>query len=290
MNTYRYNTLKVFTDGEAGGNPLAVFVQASGLSDAAMQEIAADLNLSETVFVFPALQGGRAKLRIFTPTNEVSFAGHPTVGTAWLLGTHLVIPRMRLETAAGMVEAELERSGDLLYRARVRGPRAERIEASIEGLPEAIGVKASVRLPPKAYRCGLDHCLVDVGSREVLANLQLDVARLSRLVGGVYAFALGDVISVRYFAPGLGVLEDAATGSAALALGQYLLDEGVWDGNKALDISQTTAAGRSSSLEVSSRRTEDGRHDVFVGGSAVVTGRGERTTRGLGSVHGRPEL
>ena len=98
MKTYTYHLLDVFTNVPFGGNPLAVFTDARGLSDEQMKSIARELNLSETVYVYPRERGGHAKIRIFTPTTEVPFAGHPTLGTAFVLGGPLQLEEIRLET------------------------------------------------------------------------------------------------------------------------------------------------------------------------------------------------
>jgi trans-2,3-dihydro-3-hydroxyanthranilate isomerase len=284
MTTFRYNTLNVFTDTERGGNPLAVFVQAEGLSDGQMGRIASDLNLSETVFVLRAREGGHARVRIFTPTSELTFAGHPLVGAAWILGSHLVIPHMRLETAAGPIEVELERSGDALYRAYLRGPRAEVLDLACDWIPSALGLpeSASPVSEVAVYRCGMTHCLVNVGSRANLAALRPDLGRLGQwTVGGVLAFTMEHGVAIRYFAPSFGVPEDPATGSAALALGQYLADKGHWNGSDKLELSQTTRLGRTSELSLISRSEgSDGANSIWVGGGAILTGRGERIVRG----------
>jgi trans-2,3-dihydro-3-hydroxyanthranilate isomerase len=281
VKTYRYNTLNVFTDSEQGGNPLAVFVQAEGLSELAMQRIAADLNLSETVFVFRARAGGHARVRIFTPTSELNFAGHPLVGAAWILGTHLVIPHLRLETGAGTVDVELERLGDTLHRAHLRGPVAQAVDVECDWVPGALGLKRGDSHVARVYRCGMAHCLVDVGSVATVATLRPNLTQLAEWTGGgVLAFAKEHSLSVRYFAPSLGVPEDPATGSAALALGHYLRDMGRWDGSERLELDQVTASGRVSGLTLSVRPDSfvDGR-GIWVGGGAVVTGRGERLVR-----------
>lgn len=288
MSTYRYNTLNVFSHAETGGNPLAVFVNATGLADSEMQGIARDLQLSETVFVLPPEAKGRVRLRIFTPNKELSFAGHPVVGASFILGAHLVIPRLHLETKAGVVEVELERSGDFLHRAHLRGPEARALEVSPNLVLEALGQRDSAAglLLPRAYLCGAEHVLVELPGRAELDRLEPHMARLARALpnGGVYAFsrrrAAGpQAIDVRYFAPGAGVPEDPATGSGAIALGQYLLDEGAWDGQTSLQIFQGAHLGHASRLEISLRSDGSTAPALYLSGEAFVTGRGERIVR-----------
>jgi len=288
LSTYRYNTLNVFSHGESGGNPLAVFVSATGLADLEMQAIARDLQLSETVFVLPSQTKGRARLRIFTPSKELSFAGHPVIGASFILGAHLVIPRLPLETNAGLVEVELERSGDFLHCAHLRAPEVRVLDSSPRAVLELLGCvdSAADLLPPRIYHCGADHVLVEVRGRAELDALEPQMARLARVLpnGGVYAFsrrlgATSEEIDVRYFAPGNGVAEDPATGSGAIALGQYLLDERAWDGQRSLQIRQGARLGHPSRLEVSLRSDGNTAPVLYLSGQAFVTGRGERIVR-----------
>jgi trans-2,3-dihydro-3-hydroxyanthranilate isomerase len=289
VKTFRYNTLNVFSEAGSGGNPLAVFVSAAGLSDVEQQTIACDLQLSETVFVFPAQGAGHARLRIFTPQSELGFAGHPVLGTAWILGSHLVIPQIRVETGAGLVEVELERLGDILHRARVRGPEVKALALpGLDAIVAALGLTLdrAHHLPVRAYQCGAEHVFVEVGSQRQLAELEPNMARLGRVHprGGVYAFCRGarepsPEIHARYFAPGLGVVEDAATGSGAVALGRFLSDLGAWDGQESLRIRQGANLGHASLLEISRRDVDGERRALFLSGEAVVTGRGERMVR-----------
>ncbi|MGZ6728919.1 MAG: PhzF family phenazine biosynthesis protein, partial [Gaiellaceae bacterium] len=109
MRAFRYVVADVFTDTPLAGNPVAVFTDGRGLEDDEMQRLARELNLSETVFVFPAEAGGNARIRIFTPGLELPFAGHPTLGTAFVLAAPLSLDEIRLETGKGIVPVRLER-------------------------------------------------------------------------------------------------------------------------------------------------------------------------------------
>jgi trans-2,3-dihydro-3-hydroxyanthranilate isomerase len=276
MGTYRYNLLDVFTEQRFAGNQLAVFVQARGLTGEQMQNIANEMNLAETVFVLPAEEGGHARVRIFTPRAELGFAGHPLLGAAWLLGTHLVIPVLRLETASGMVDVELYRSGDALFRAELVRPLPARPEA-----PLLIDVRRELGVTPHAhlllptlYECGPIHCLCEVGSEAELGQLRSSSHLTAVPRGGVLAFVRGTPLRARYFAPALGVTEDAATGSAAMALAAFLSDQGLLPDDQEFEIVQGVELNRPSRIFV---RTElrDGVRSVRLGGSAVLAGRGE---------------
>src|SRR5690348_1233613 len=122
MTTLRYVIADVFTDTPLEGNPLAVFTDARALDDATMQRLAKETNLSETVFVLPPEEGGHARIRIFTPVKELQFAGHPTLGSAFVLGGPLQADEILLETARGIVAVALEREGPRLVFGRMTQP------------------------------------------------------------------------------------------------------------------------------------------------------------------------
>src|SRR5919199_1305564 len=122
MPTYRYVVADVFTDTPLTGNQLAVFTDARGIDDALMQDLARELNYSETSFVFPAESDGHARIRIFTPAVEVPFAGHPTLGSAFVLAAPLQLAEIRLETGSGVVPVRLEREGARIVFGRMEQP------------------------------------------------------------------------------------------------------------------------------------------------------------------------
>ena len=122
MARHRYVLCDVFTDTPLTGNQLAVFTDGRGLDDETMQAIARELKLSETTFVFPAEQGGHAKVRIFTPATELPFAGHPTLGTAFVLAAPMQLLEIRLETGMGIVPVRLEREGARIVFGRMEQP------------------------------------------------------------------------------------------------------------------------------------------------------------------------
>src|SRR5947199_902279 len=144
MGTFRYVVADVFTDTPLVGNPVAVFTDGRGLEDEQMQQLARELNLSETVFVFPAEAGGTARIRIFTPAMEVPFAGHPTLGTAFVLAAPLQLLEIRIETGRGIVPVTLEREGARIVFGRMEQPLPEiQPYAAADDLLDALGVERS---------------------------------------------------------------------------------------------------------------------------------------------------
>src|SRR4051794_10463106 len=227
MPTLRYVVADVFTDTPLAGNPLAVFTDARALDDATMQRLARETNLSETVFVLPPEQGGHVRIRIFTPAVELPFAGHPTLGTAFVLADPLQRPELRLETLRGIVPVRLEREHDRLVFGRMTQPLPKweaYADADADALLAGLGVERS-ELPVEHYDNGAQFVYVGLGSIEELSALRPNVGALLDLSGmlGVYCFAgEGKQWRSRMFAPGGGVTEDPATGSAAGPLAVHL--------------------------------------------------------------------
>ncbi len=275
----RYNIVDVFTDTPLTGNPLAVFTNGAGLSAVTMQSIAREMNLSETVFFTRPEAGGHAKLRIFTPRHELPFAGHPVLGSAWVLGGPMEMNQLRLETGAGIIPVDLERAGDRLHVAFMSQPIPEFSPVEAPGpLYEALGVvPSSTSLAPARADNGPRHILVEVDSQEMLDALRPDYSKLARFTdGGVYVFAEHDSrIFARYFAPAAGIDEDPATGSAAGPLGAHLVLSGRLASDTQISISQGRAMERPSLLLVQIRTENGTLREVRVGGSAVILGRGE---------------
>lgn len=278
--TLRYNLVDVFTDTPLTGNPLAVFTQAVGLSDERMQAIAREMNLSETVFFWPPTQGGHARLRIFTPRTELPFAGHPVLGSAWILAGPMEMTQLRLETGAGIIPIDLERQGDRVHLARMTQPLPEFSAFEQESaVRNALGLspRAEDALPAHLAKNGPTHLLVEATSEEELHALTPDFQAITRLTtAGVLVFVQkGGMCHARYFAPSAGVFEDAATGSAAGPLGAHLVLHGRHPSGHELVVFQGQAMLRPSTLLVNAS-VEDGKLvRVMVGGSAVVIARGE---------------
>jgi trans-2,3-dihydro-3-hydroxyanthranilate isomerase len=264
-----YVVIDVFTDTPLEGNPLAVYTDAHGIPPARMQQIAREMNLSETSFVLPADGDADARIRIFTPTHELPFAGHPTLGTAFVLRTG---DKIRLETGAGVVPIEFE--GD---RGRMRQPIPtwEPFEHADEVLA-ALGVDSSA-LPVEAYRNGPRHVYVTLPDEDAVAALEPDLGALARLPGvGVNCFAgSGQRWKTRDFAPALGVPEDPATGSAAGPLAVHLVRHGLVPFGQEIEISQGAEIGRPSTLYARVQGEGDRIDAVEVAGHAVVVARGE---------------
>jgi trans-2,3-dihydro-3-hydroxyanthranilate isomerase len=274
---HKYVVIDVFTDTPLEGNPAAVVTDARGIPAARMQRLAREFNLSETVFVLPAEDGGDARVRIFTPAAELAFAGHPVLGTAFVLGQASGTQTIRLETGAGVVPVELARENGRIALGRMRQPVPtwEPYEQA-DQLLAALGVPSSA-LPVEAYRNGPRHVYVGLGSEQAVASLQPDMGALARLPGiGVGCFAgAGTRWKSRNFAPALGVSEDPATGSAAGPLAVHLARHGRIGFGQEIEISQGAEIGRPSRLYARAAGTADRIDSVEVAGAAVIIARGE---------------
>jgi trans-2,3-dihydro-3-hydroxyanthranilate isomerase len=276
--SFRYVVADVFADRPLEGNQLAVFTDARELPEERLQPLARELNLSETVYVYPREHSGHAKIRIFTPTTEVPFAGHPTLGTAFVLGGPLQLEEIRLETGAGVIPVRLEREGARITFGWMTQPVPTVSEyASAEELLAALGVEGST-LPIEVYDNGLQHVFVALGSEEEVAALEPDITALARLpdVLGVNCFAgEGTRWKTRMFAPGGGVPEDPATGSAAGPLACHLARHGRVAFGDEIEISQGAEIKRPSKLYARVEGSPGQISKVEVGGSAVIVARGE---------------
>jgi trans-2,3-dihydro-3-hydroxyanthranilate isomerase len=238
----RYRTVDVFSERMFGGNPLAVVLDAGGLSAAQMQSIAAEFNYAETTFVLPPVDPGHtAQVRIFTPRSEVPFAGHPNVGTAFVLAHErlaageTVPERFEFEEGAGLVPVRLLRAGDRVTGAELQSPRP-----LTRGAPVALAdAAACLTLPaasvrdqvhaPAVVSVGLPFLVAELSDRDALARARPDAAAHERLLPGlgvdaIYAYVRGPdadggerVLHARMFAPLDGIPEDPATGSATAA-------------------------------------------------------------------------
>jgi trans-2,3-dihydro-3-hydroxyanthranilate isomerase len=279
VSSFRYVVCDVFTDTPLTGNQLAVFTDARELPEERLQELARELNYSETVFVYPATaEGAHARIRIFTPGVEVPFAGHPTLGSAFVLAGPLQLGEIRLETGRGVVPVRLEREGARIVFGRMEQPiptiAAYEDEAD---LLDAIGVERS-ELPVEVYDNGLQHVFVTLGSETEVAALKPDLARLSDVgeVLGVNCIAgSGTQWKTRMFIPSGGVAEDPATGSAAGPLALHLARHGRIAFGQEIEITQGVEIQRPSKLYARVDGSADHVERVEVGGSAVVVARGE---------------
>ncbi len=278
MRTFRYVVADVFTDTPLAGNALAVFTDGRGLDDEEMQRLARELNLSETVFVLPPEAGAHARIRIFTPSVELPFAGHPTLGTAFVLAGPLQTPEIRLETLRGIVPVALERDDERIVFGRMVQPLPTwKPYGEAEALLAALGVDRS-ELPVEHYDNGAQFVYVGLGSVDELEALRPDVSALLALSGllGVYCFAgEGTQWRSRMFAPGGGVAEDPATGSAAGPFAVHLARHGRIGFGEEIEITQGVEIGRPSTLFARADGTAEQVERVEVAGSAVIVARGE---------------
>jgi trans-2,3-dihydro-3-hydroxyanthranilate isomerase len=274
----RYVLADVFTDTPLAGNQLAVFTDGRDLDESTMQAIAREMNLSETVFVLsPTVGDADVRIRIFTPQVELPFAGHPTLGSAFVLGAPLQKIVIRLETGAGVVPVELERDGPRIVFGRMEQPIPSwRPEPNAEAILAAVGLSES-GLPVESYDLGPGHVYIEVGSAEEVAALKPDASALERATPlGVNTFAReGSRWKTRMFAPGAGVFEDPATGSAAGPLAMHLARHGRIAFGEEIEISQGKEIGRPSKLYALVEGEGDRIDRVAVGGSAVTVARGE---------------
>ncbi len=276
MTDYRFVVADVFTATPLAGNQLAVFTDARGLDDAAMQALALEIGFSETVFVLPAEQGGTARIRIFNPVAEMPFAGHPILGTAFVLGAPLQRSMLELETGAGIVPVSLERDerGVVTFgRMRQPVPSIEAVEAG--PVLGGLGVERT-SLPVELYDNGARHVVVCLGSEDETAALQAlrpDGAAIAALgVTGVNVVAGsgGAWRSRMFWSHG----EDPATGSAAGPIACHLARHGAIGWGEEIVLTQGVEIGRPSTLHARADGAGDAIEAVEVGGAAVIVARG----------------
>ncbi|MFD7905851.1 PhzF family phenazine biosynthesis protein [Kitasatospora sp. NPDC059722] len=270
-----YIVVDAFSRKPLEGNPVAVFFDAADLPAERMQQIAKEMNLSECTFVLPAEQGGDARIRIFTPVNELPFAGHPMLGTSVALGRTWKADRLRLETAMGVIPFELDHGEDSSSsRMQQPIPTWEPYEHA-EELLAALGVTDPVT-PVVAYRNGPRHVFVGLESVEALSALRPDHRALTRfpdMAANCFAGS-GTAWRTRMFSPAYGVVEDAATGSAAGPLAIHLARFGLAAYGQELEILQGVEMGRPSLMLAHAEGDGDRPRVVHVGGHGTVVARG----------------
>jgi trans-2,3-dihydro-3-hydroxyanthranilate isomerase len=275
---FRYVVADVFTDTPLQGNQVAVFTDAREIPEERLQPIAREMNLSETVFVYKPEGDGHARIRIFTPSIEMPFAGHPTLGTAFILSGPLQLEEIRLETGMGVVPVRLERddSGRIVFgRMSQPLPSVEPYGDEAE-LFDILGVGGS-ELPVEIYDNGVKHVYVCLGSPEEVGALRPDLRRLGEQSDLCFNCFAGEGArwKTRMFAPSSGVAEDPATGSAAGPLALHLARHGRVAFGDEIEISQGVEVGRPSTLFARVEGTAANVQRVEVGGSAVTVARGE---------------
>jgi trans-2,3-dihydro-3-hydroxyanthranilate isomerase len=294
----RYFTLDVFTASPLAGNPLAVVLDGQGLGDAGMQAIAREFNLSETVFVLPPEdQRQRARLRIFTPARELPFAGHPTVGTAVLIGLIDHGPRhgtlaFGLEEGVGLVPCAVEVEGEGRGNAVFTLPRLPARVGPL-GSPADIAAALDVeerdigfdRHLPARYSAGVPFAMVPLASRAAVDKARLRLSHWADAFGeGDPAAAFiycrepvqpSDAFYARMFAPAMGIAEDPATGAAVAAFAGAIMDcDRPVDGEHLLVIEQGYAMGRPSRIGLTLSVAGRVLTKAAIGGDAVVVSEG----------------
>jgi trans-2,3-dihydro-3-hydroxyanthranilate isomerase len=273
---HEYVVADVFTDVALQGNPVAVFLDAEGIPAERMQRIAREMNLSETTFVLPPENGGDVRVRIFTPVNELPFAGHPTLGTAIVLGAKIERNQISLETHMGTVPFEFERSNGTISSATMRQPIPTWEPYDRAGhLLDALGVTSST-LPVEVYRNGPRHVYIGLQTVEALSALRPDQRALADhpdMAANCFAGS-GEHWRMRMFSPAYGVAEDAGTGSAAGPLALHLARYGLIPFGRRIEIRQGVELGRTSRMLARVAGTAERIDTVEVGGSAVIVARG----------------
>ena len=288
-----FATVDVFTNRRFGGNPLAVVLDGAGLNGAQMQSIAAEFNLAETTFVLPPHDSAHtAAVRIFTPRAEVPFAGHPNIGTAFVLATfggEAIREPLMFEEKAGLVRLDLRREGAAIVGARLAAPQPldRREEVPAEVAAAACGLAAadvaSDNHRPCIVSCGMPFVCVELGTRRALSAARPQAHVFSEHVPADRATGIllyvrgrdGTDIEARMFAPLYGVAEDPATGSANVALAGLLADlRPERDLRLDLRIGQGVDMGRESMLEAATEKRGGKITGLWIGGGCVMMMRG----------------
>ncbi len=272
----RYVLLDAFSDTALAGNQLAVFPDAAGLEPERMQLLARELKLPESVFVLEPERVGDARVRIFTPSTELPFAGHPVLGSAVLLSIASGQEQVALETGAGVIEVRVRRDAPLRGEGWMRQPLPRWQEfGRAPQLLAALGLERS-GLPVELYDNGPRHVYAEHESPQALAALSPDpraLRALGELTISCFARA-GESWKTRVFCPALGVEEDGATGSAAGPLAVHLARHGRISYGEQIEIRQGEEIGRPSLLYARVRAEGERLEAVEVGGSAVIVAAG----------------
>jgi trans-2,3-dihydro-3-hydroxyanthranilate isomerase len=297
-NSYAFHTLDVFTDTIFGGNPLAVLTDARGLSTEQMRQICREFNLSETVFVLPPEDASHTRrVRIFTPGRELPFAGHPTVGTAFLLAATGMIPltegetRIVLGEGVGPVPVTIRVENGKPVSAQLTTAQAPEFRSdtpTARDIAALLSLDASdvstTSLTAEAVSCGVPFLIAPLTSRDAVSRARLDRATWQRVLANgwtkeVYLFdasavSAGGAIRARMFAPDLGIGEDPATGSAAACLAAYLAKHAADGAALSWTVEQGFEMGRPSILSLSAEKSDGKIGAVRVAGKSVLVSEG----------------
>lgn len=297
QRSIKFYQADVFTAEPFGGNPVAVIPDAQGLNDDELQQIAREMNLSETVFVFPPTdRAAVARLRIFTPTQEIPFAGHPVIGTFFLLAELGVIPvkqsmtRVMQECNIGLFPVELYAEDGQVERVVMTQPKPEFLgpveeTEDLYKVASALGLSkhviADTKWPIEVVSTGLPVLIVPVRTLTAVRSIRPDATAIMDVcrrfgANGIMVFTTVTVepsatVHTRMFAPSIGILEDPATGSASGALGAYLVQNGVVDVAPTTEIiaEQGYAIDRPSRIYIQVDSDDDIIQSVKVGGQCV---------------------
>ena len=292
---YRYYTCDVFTETRFGGNPLAVLPSADGLSDHQMQQIAREFNFSETAFVFPPQAGHTRSVRIFTPAREVPFAGHPNVGTAFVLASTGEFGEIRsslsvtFEEKAGLVPITIREEQGRVVSCELAAPQSLSLGKSIpvELLASTVSLATKDVVTethqPQVASVGLPFLMTELRDRAALEQARVNSTGVEALLRQdirpsiyLYTRAADDFdIRARMFAPLSGVPEDPATGSASCAIGGLLAHySGQASGQFSYRIAQGVEMGRPSVLLVRAEKADGNVQATWVGGACVLVSEG----------------
>jgi trans-2,3-dihydro-3-hydroxyanthranilate isomerase len=300
MRKLSYRIVDVFTDRMFGGNPLAVVLDGRGVSDREMQALAREMNLSETTFVLPPENSeNHFRVRIFTPGRELAMAGHPTIGTAFVLAREGMLPAatgdtlaIRFEEKVGVIPVRLEMkegAPDKIWMTQLR-PAFGPLFPDLVAIAKMLGIEpAGIRsdLPIEVVSCGMPFLFVPVRDLATMRRLKFNRDLCYRALDSlnaqeVFAFAMevenaGSTVHSRMFAPELGIAEDPATGGASGPLGCYLVRYGVVAAKPKASIvsEQGIEMGRPSFIHIEITQEADEITEVKVGGQTVFVGRGE---------------
>lgn len=292
---YPYVTCDVFTKTRFGGNPLAVLPHADGLSDQQMQQIAREFNFSESTFVFPAQAGHSRSVRIFTPAREVPFAGHPNVGTAFVLAASGELGEIRsslritFEEKAGLVPITIREANGKVTTCDLSAPQSlvfgKRIAAQLVASAVSLALEDVVTdtHPPQVASVGLPFLMVELKDRSALARARANISGFERIASeevrpSIYLYTRSDDdfdIRARMFAPLGGLAEDPATGSASCVLAGLLAHfDAQRSANYVYRIAQGVEMGRPSSLTARAEKADGTVTETGVGGRCVMVSEG----------------
>ncbi|MEI7341349.1 PhzF family phenazine biosynthesis protein [Pectobacterium brasiliense] len=276
---HHYAIVNAFSDRPLAGNPVAVFFDCDELETNVMQRIAAEMRLSESTFVSQPRHGGDVHVRIFTPVNELGFAGHPLLGTALALSLRLGKSTLNIETAKGIFPFTLEhpeRQGDAVvaHIDMVQPEPVIQMYTQTDALLHALGVACST-LPVEMYDVGPRHVFVGVETLEMLSALVPDQRALAlhENIAALCFCRTGNTWRMRMFSPAYGVVEDAATGSAVGPLALHLARHGVAHFGTTLEILQGVEMGHPSKMYGLAQADGD-KYRLYAGGHAIQVAQG----------------